>query len=126
MTKADVRALSKRWGLPTWDQPASACLSSRIPYGTPVTREALSMIDRSEAYLKSLGFRQVRVRHHETIARIEVAVGEIPRFFQDGVGDQVASRLKEIGYQYVTLDLQGYRSGSLNEGLRKPLLSIEG
>ncbi len=125
MTKVDVRALSRQWGLPTWDRPASACLSSRIPYGTPVTLEALSMVDRAEAFLKELGFRVVRVRHHGEIARIEVPPEEMGRFFEDGVYQKVAERLKEIGYKYVTLDLQGYRSGSLNEVLQKPLLGIE-
>ena len=125
MTKAEVRALSRRWGLPTWDQPASACLSSRIPYGIPVTAAALSMVDRSEAYLKALGFQQVRVRHHEDIARIEVAPDEMARFLEGGTNQQVAERLREIGYRYVTLDLQGYRTGSLNEGLGGTVLSIQ-
>ena len=124
MAKADVRALSRQWGLPTWDRPASACLSSRIPYGTPVTVEALSMVDRAEALLKNLGFRLVRVRHHEEMARIEVAPEEMARFFEYGIHLKVAQRLKEIGYRYVTLDLQGYRSGSLNEALPEPLLGI--
>ncbi len=124
MAKADVRALSRRWGLPTWDRPASACLSSRIPYGTPVTVEALSMVDRAEAFLKDLGFRLVRVRHHEEMARIEVPPEEMVRFFEHGIHQKVAQRLKEVGYKYVTLDLQGYRSGSLNEALREPLLGI--
>ncbi len=124
MAKADVRALSRQWGLPTWDRPASACLSSRIPYGTPVTVEALSMVDRAEALLKNLGFRLVRVRHHEEMARIEVAPEEMARFFEHGIHLKVAQRLKEIGYRYVTLDLQGYRSGSLNEALPEPLLGI--
>lgn len=124
MAKADVRALSRQWGLPTWDRPASACLSSRIPYGTPVTVEALSMVDRAEALLKNLGFRLVRVRHHGEMARIEVAPEEMARFFEHGIHLKVAQRLKEIGYRYVTLDLQGYRSGSLNEALPEPLLGI--
>lgn len=116
-TKDDVRAVSKAWGLSTWDDPAAACLSSRIPYGTPVTVEALRMIDRAEAFMKSVGFVQVRVRHHETIARIEVAPEEIPRFFENDLYTRVSAELKAIGYGYVTLDLQGYRTGSLNEGL---------
>lgn len=116
-TKADVRQVSKAWGLSTWDDPAAACLSSRIPYGTPVTVEALRMIDRAEAFLKSIGFVQVRVRHHEEIARIEVDPAEMGRFFEDNLYERVASELKSIGYQYVTLDLQGYRTGSLNEAL---------
>ena len=116
-TKDDVRSLSKDWGLSTWDGPAAACLSSRIPYGTPVTVEALRMIDQAEAFLKSLGFPQVRVRHHEEIARIEVDPADIPRFFVGGQYEQAAEVLKTIGYRYVTLDLQGYRTGSLNESL---------
>jgi pyridinium-3,5-biscarboxylic acid mononucleotide sulfurtransferase len=116
-TKDDVRQVSKAWGLSTWSDPAAACLSSRIPYGTPVTVDALRMIDRAEAFLKSIGFIQVRVRHHEEIARIEVDPAEMSKFFIGDLYDQVAGELKTIGYQYVTLDLQGYRTGSLNEGL---------
>ena len=116
-TKDDVRTLSKRWHLPTWDMPASACLSSRIPYGTAVTEEALRKIDRAEQFLKSRGFVQVRVRHHEDIARIEVPSEDLVRFFQDGTNEAVAQALKNIGYRYVTLDIQGYRTGSLNEAL---------
>ena len=125
MTKADIRELSRRYGLPTWDQPAAACLSSRIPYGTPVTAEALSMVDRAESFLRSAGFRQVRVRHHEKIARMEVPAEDLPRFFEDGLNERVSARLKEIGYTYVTLDLMGYRTGSLNEAIgRSPLMAI--
>lgn len=116
-TKDDVRTLSKQWGLPTWDMPASACLSSRIPYGTPVTPKALQMIDRAEQFLKAHGFAQVRVRHHEDIARIEVPPADLARFFNGGTNEAVAHALKTIGYRYVTLDLQGYRTGSLNEAL---------
>ncbi|MFT5368193.1 MAG: hypothetical protein ACI8V2_003156 [Candidatus Latescibacterota bacterium] len=127
MTKDDVRNLSRQWDLSTWDMPASACLSSRIPYGTEVTVEALRMIDASEAYLKSKGFVQVRVRHHEVVARIEVAPEEMGKFFVNTVHQDVSQALKDIGYKYVTLDLQGYRMGSLNETLKeKPLLNIEG
>jgi uncharacterized protein len=125
LTKADIRELSRQWDLPTWDQPAAACLSSRIPYGTPVTAETLSMIDRAEAFLRSLGFRQVRVRHHEKLARIEVPAGDLGRFFEADVNERVSARLREIGYTYVTLDLLGYRAGSLNEAIGKsPLLNI--
>jgi uncharacterized protein len=128
LTKDNVRALSHRWHLPTWDQPASACLSSRIPYGTPVTMEALRMIDRAEKFLKSQGFVQVRVRHHNEIARIEVTSTDLHRFIESGLNVAVVDALKEIGYKYVTLDLQGYRTGSLNEALspQKTLLAIEG
>lgn len=127
MTKDDVRTLSQKWDLPTWDMPASACLSSRIPYGTEVTVEALRMIDAAEKYLKEKGFVQVRVRHHEEIARIEVAPEEMEKFFVAELYAEVSHALKDIGYKYVTMDLQGYRTGSLNETLKdKPLLNIEG
>ena len=117
MSKDEVRFLSKRWGLSTWDEPASACLSSRIPYGTEVTVEALNIVDQAESFLKKLGFRQVRVRYHQEVARIEVPPEEMPRFFEDGLHLKVAEGLKQIGFHYVSLDLQGYRSGSLNEAL---------
>ena len=116
-TKDDVRALSKAWDLPTWDMPASACLSSRIPYGTAVTADALRMVDQAEHFLKARGFVQVRVRHHNDIARIEVPSEDLSRFFENGTNEVVALALKEIGYRYVALDLQGYRTGSLNEAL---------
>ena len=125
MTKAEIRELSRAWDLPTWDLPASACLASRIPYGTPVTETVLSMIDRSEAILKELGFRVVRVRHHDDVARIEVAPEELTRFFRDGTNDKVVARLKEIGYKHVALDLKGYRSGSLNDSLSAELMGIQ-
>jgi uncharacterized protein len=125
LTKEEVRELSRAWGLPTWDQPASACLASRIPYGTPVTASALSMIDRSESVLKDLGFRVVRVRHHGETARIEVASEEMGRFLQDDVRDRIVSGLTEIGYRYVALDLKGYRTGSLNASLSAPLMDIQ-
>ena len=121
MKKDDVRVLSRQWDLPTWDMPASACLSSRIPYGTKVTVEALRMIDTAEKYLKEKGLVQVRVRHHKDIARIEVAPEEIEKLFAANLHRDVSQALKDIGYKYVTLDLQGYRTGSLNEVLpQKP------
>lgn len=115
--KDDVRAVSKAWDLPTWDDPASACLSSRIPYGTEVTVEALSMIDRAERVLKDAGFRQVRVRHHGEIARIELPPEDLSRVFSEGLNGKISQALKAIGYRYVTLDVEGYRTGSLNEVL---------
>jgi len=118
LTKAEIRELSQAMGLPTWDKPAAACLASRIPYGQRVTIEKLSQIDQAESFLKSLGYRQVRVRHHGEIARIELAADEIPRVFTAGHAEPIAARLKSLGFRYVTLDLQGYRSGSLNEGLQ--------
>ena len=118
LTKDDIRELSRRAGLPTWDEPASACLSSRIPYHSEVTGEKLRMIERAEASLRSLGFRVCRVRHHDTLARLEIGVAELPRALEPGVREQIVRQLTDIGYQHVTIDLQGYRMGSLNEGVR--------
>lgn len=120
MTKDDVRALARSLGLPVWDKPALACYSSRIPYGTPVTPEVLRKVGRAERALRGLGFRQVRVRHHDTLARIEVAQGELPRLLDPTVRDEVTRAVREAGYLYVTVDLQGYRTGSLNEALLRP------
>lgn len=117
LTKAEIRALSRKLGLPTWDKPAQACLSSRIPYGTPVSIEALERIARAEAFLRRLGFRQLRVRHHDTVARIEVEPQDLPRLVDPQVREQVVRHLRSLGYTYVTLDLAGFRSGSLNEVL---------
>ncbi len=126
LTKADIRALSKRLGLPTWEMPSSACLASRIPYGDAITREKLAMVEAAEDFLRGLGFRQVRVRHHGDVARIEVAADrstdvrsadEIERLASAPVREQVVHRLTEIGYHYVTLDCRGYRTGSMNEVL---------
>ncbi|HEX2033193.1 MAG TPA: ATP-dependent sacrificial sulfur transferase LarE [Chloroflexota bacterium] len=118
MGKPEIRALSRYLGLETWDKPALACLSSRIPYGERVTEEKLQQIDQAEVFLVQEGFRQVRVRHHGEMARIEVPPTELPRFFEAGRNERVAHKLKELGFRFVTLDLQGYRSGSLNEALR--------
>lgn len=112
LTKDDIRALSRERGLPTWDKPAMACLASRIPYGTPVTVEALGRIDEAETYLRSLGLRQLRVRHHGDVARIETDEAGLELLVARRA--QVVERLKALGYLYVTLDLAGYRSGSLN------------
>ena len=117
LTKAEIRELSRLRGLPTWDKPAMACLSARIPYGTPVSVEALSRIGDAEAYLRSLGVRQLRVRHHGDVARIETDDAGMEVLLAQRAA--VAARLKELGYLYVTLDLAGYRSGSLNEALRR-------
>ena len=105
--------------LPTWDKPAQACLSSRIPYGTMVTVEALTQIAEAEEYLHSLGIRQLRVRHHDTVARIEVEPEDFLTLSSEEVRTEVVSKFREIGYSYVTLDLQGFRSGSLNEILAR-------
>jgi len=117
LTKAEVRELSRQRGLPTWDKPALACLASRIPYGTPVTIEALERIDAAEQFLRSLGLRQLRVRHHDAVARIETDDAGLEIVMAHRAA--VAERLKELGYLYVTLDLAGYRRGSLNEALRR-------
>jgi uncharacterized protein len=117
MTKAEVREVSRAFGLPTWNKPAFACLSSRIPYGTPITKASLSAIEQAESFLRDLGFEQVRVRHHDTLARIEVAPDLVARLMDPALRAQVTAKLKELGYQYVTLDLQGYRMGSMNEVL---------
>jgi uncharacterized protein len=117
LTKDDIRRLSKEMDLATWDKPSFACLASRIPYGTPITEEKLRMIEGAEEHLLKLGFKQFRVRHHGEIARIEVLPSERQRLFSDGLIDGIVSRFKEMGFAYVTLDLEGYRSGSLNEVL---------
>ncbi|MDR1766713.1 MAG: ATP-dependent sacrificial sulfur transferase LarE [Lachnospiraceae bacterium] len=115
LTKSEIRLLSKEMGLPTWNKPAFACLSSRFPYGHEITRGKLSMVEMAEQFLLDEGFAQVRVRHHGDIARIEVPGPERARFFDTGFMDRVDARLREIGFQYVSLDLQGYRTGSMNE-----------
>ncbi len=118
LLKHEIRELSRRAGLPTWDEPASACLSSRIPYNSEVTTEKLRMIERAEAVLRELGFRVCRVRHHETLARIEIGRDELPRALEPELRARIVSELQAIGYRHVTIDLQGYRIGSLNEGVR--------
>lgn len=115
--KVEIRALARHLGVPVWDKPALACYSSRIPYGTPVSVEALRQIGRAERALRALGFRQVRVRHHERIARIEVAPAELSRLLDPEMRERVVAEVRAAGYLYVTLDLQGYRTGSLNEAL---------
>jgi uncharacterized protein len=115
--KDEIRELSRRAGLPTWDEPASACLSSRIPYHTEVTDEKLRMIERAEEALRTLGFRVCRVRHHDELARLEIGRDEMARALEPEVGAAIVREIKAIGYRYVSLDLQGYRTGSLNEGL---------
>jgi uncharacterized protein len=110
--------LARRAGLPVWDEPASACLSSRIPYQSEVTEAKLAMIEQAEEAVRDLGFRVFRVRHHETMARLEIGRDEMARALDPAIGDALVARLKAVGYKYVTLDLQGYRTGSLNEVLR--------
>jgi len=122
LTKPEIRALSLAAGLPTWDEPASACLSSRIPYFSEVTDEKLRMIERAEAVLRGLGFRVCRVRHHDSIARLEIARDEMARALEPEIADRIDRELRAIGYEHVTLDLRGYRLGSLNDALRlRPL-----
>lgn len=117
LTKAEVRELSCMFGLPTAGKPASACLASRIPYGTPITSETLATVGAAEEILRAQGFRLVRVRHHGNLARIEVPAADIPRLLDDTLRADLTAKLREIGYRYVTVDLQGYRTGSMNEVL---------
>jgi uncharacterized protein len=117
LSKPDIRALSHAAGLPTWDEPASACLSSRIPYFSEVTDAKLRQIESAEAALRALGFRVLRVRHHDDIARIELGRDEMPRALDPLVSAAIERELRALGYKYVTLDLKGYRLGSLNEGV---------
>jgi uncharacterized protein len=117
MTKEDIRLLSREMNLATWNKPAFACLASRFPYGQEITAEKLKMVDHAEQYLLDLGFRQVRVRHHGDIARIEVSADERAKFFDLKTMDNISDRFKEIGFIYVSLDLKGYRTGSMNETL---------
>jgi uncharacterized protein len=116
--KEEIRALSKALGLPTWDKPSFACLSSRFQYGDPITAEKLRQIDDAEAFVRRLGFRQFRVRHHDRLARLELAPEEMPRLWEDDRHGAIVRRFRELGYLYVTLDLQGFRSGSANEVLK--------
>lgn len=118
LSKSEIRQLSERAGLPVWDRPASACLSSRIPYGMPVTIEKLSVIERGEAKLRLLGFQQIRVRHHGDVVRIELAAEELPRALNVEMAQRIAAAFKQLGFKFVTLDLEGYRTGSLNESLK--------
>ena len=115
--KTEIRLLSQRAGLPTWDRPASACLASRLPYGTEVTPERLALVERAEAALRELGFRQFRVRLHDKLARIEIAPEEMHRATSPEMAASISARLKTAGFTYVAIDLEGYRQGSLNESL---------
>ena len=115
--KAEIREYSKEMGLPVWDKPAQACLSSRIPYGTPVSVEALTRISQAESFLREMGLRQLRVRHHNTVARIEVAPEDFTIILDAGNRERISKHFKSIGYAYVTMDLDGFRSGSMNEVL---------
>jgi uncharacterized protein len=117
LTKNEIRQLSRERGLPTWDRPASPCLASRLPYGTPVTPETLSKIAAGETYLHGLGLRQLRLRHHDDIARIELDEKDMAIVLKNGLRREIVKHIKALGYKYVTLDLTGYRTGSLNAGI---------
>jgi len=119
LTKADIRELARRAGLPVWDRPASACLSSRIAYGIEVTPERLAVVEKGEEALRSLGFRQFRVRYHEKLVRLEIAPDELPRALSPEMARQFVEVFKALGFTFVTLDLEGYRQGSLNTHLVK-------
>jgi uncharacterized protein len=118
LTKAEIRELSRAAGMPTWNEPASACLSSRIPYDHEITSEKLRMVEQAEDALRALGFRVCRVRHHDTLARLELGRDEMARALDDGVRDEILRALRAVGYRQVAVDLQGYRMGSLNEGIQ--------
>ena len=119
LTKREIRAWSRKWGLPTWNRPALACLATRIPYGTRIDPEILKRIDAGETWLRRMGFIQVRVRDHGRLARIEIAPGEMPKVRKPGLIPKLVREFKSVGFDYVTLDLEGYRTGSLNEPLGK-------
>jgi uncharacterized protein len=119
LTKEEIRGLSRKLGLPTWNKPSLACLASRFPYYSEIDPESLKRVGAAEDYLRKLGFGQLRVRHHGTIARIEISPQEFRRFLTPGLREKITSRLKKLGYLYITLDLAGYRTGSLNEALKR-------
>jgi len=114
LTKREIRELSRALGLPTWDKPSFACLSSRFQYGDRITADKLRQVDEAEAFVRGLGFRQFRVRHHDRLARLEIPLDEIPRLWQDGRHAAIVTRFRELGYVYVTVDLAGFQSGSAN------------
>ncbi len=127
LTKDDVRQLAAHWGLPVWDKPASPCLSSRIAYGEAVTPERVAMIDQAEQFLRSLGLRELRVRYHKgDLARLEVPLDALPRLAEPNVRQQLVVELKRLGFKYVTIDLEGFRSGSLNQVLPIESLRVLG
>lgn len=117
LSKDEIRALSKRWGLPTWNKPSFACLSSRFPYGQLITLEKLSTVEQAEQFLRDRGIRVFRVRHHDKIARVEVLPDDMPRLVAEPLRSEMVARFKTLGYAYVTLDMAGFRSGSMNEGV---------
>lgn len=119
LSKSEIRVLSRHFGLSSWDKPAAPCLSSRVAYGEYITEDKLSQIEVAEAFVRSEGFREFRVRHHGEVARIELPPFDFERFFSDGRDSRISSALKECGYKFVTIDVEGYRSGSLNEVLEE-------
>jgi len=116
--KTEIRELSREFDLPTWDKPSFACLSSRFQYGDGITSEKLRQVDAAEAFVRSLGFKQFRVRHHDRLARLEIAREEMARLWEDDIRDSIVERFRELGYLYVSVDLQGFRSGSANDALK--------
>jgi uncharacterized protein len=118
-TKADIREVSRLFGLPTWNKPSLACLASRFPYGTEISPGRLQQVEKAEEHLRSLGFGQLRVRYHGDLARVEVEPSEIHRFLDSNLREEVVRGLKDAGFIYVTLDLQGYRTGAMNETLSR-------
>jgi uncharacterized protein len=126
LTKLEVRALAKAAGYPVWDRPAAPCLSSRVEYGRTVTREVLEQVERGEESLRQLGFRELRVRHHGELARVEIARDELPRALTMEMMDAITAALKQAGFKYVTLDCSGFRSGSMNAVLPVEVLMRKG
>lgn len=118
LTKDEIRQLSKEMGLPTWEKQSFACLSSRFPYGQSITPQKLKMVDEAEQLLLDLGFRQVRVRHHDSLARIEIDENQFPKIMKQKIRERINNRFREIGFTYVSLDMAGYRTGSMNETLK--------
>ncbi len=116
-TKKDVRAFSKKLGLPSWDKPANPCLASRIPYGTPITEKTLDQVREGEAFIRKLGFPIVRLRHHGELARIEVPAQDLARILRPATGRKLAARLRSLGYIWIAVDIEGYRMGSLNRAI---------
>lgn len=122
LTKVEIRQLSRAVGLPTWDKPSFACLASRFPYGSALTPEKLRQIEAAEEAVRAQGFHQFRVRHHGEMARLEIAKDEMGRLWEEGRSEAIARSLRALGFSYVTVDLEGYRSGSMNQGLLHPTL----
>ncbi len=119
LTKAEIRGISQKWGLPTFNKPSTSCLATRIPYGTRITQETLRTIEQGEEFLHSLGFSQVRLRHHLPIARLEVTERDLSLLFDGVRRSKIVQKLKSLGYQYVTVDLEGYQTGSMNRCIEK-------